>query len=124
MRKLYFIGAFMFVILAASAQDEGEVVVKKRFERDKTAYFSLGPSIAIGKNLGDYSTGFNVEAGFLKRSNKLISWGPSLSFLYFGYDDSKTYQYYYDVDQDAILFLKQEGGDVSLLSVGLNVKLN
>jgi hypothetical protein len=109
---------------AAQAQDEGDVVIKQRFERDKTVFVSFGPSFTLGKNLGDYSTGFNFEAGFLKRSNKLISWGPSISFLSFAYDESKTYPYYYDVDNDLALELAQEGGGISILSAGLNLKLS
>jgi hypothetical protein len=125
MRKYIFVfGALMFCALSASAQDEGSVVIKKRFERSRAAYFSVGPSVAIGKNLGDYSTGFNFEAGFLMRANKLISWGPSLSHLSFKYDDTKTYRYYYDVDNDFTLDLSQKGGNISLTSLGLNVKLN
>ena len=123
-KAIYVLGVLMFVTFIAAAQDEGDVVIKKRFERSKAAYFSLGPSIAIGKNLGDYSTGFNLEAGFLMRSNKLISWGPSLSYLYFGYDDSKTYRDYYDATNDFTLELTQVGGDISLASLGINLKLN
>lgn len=114
----------LLIVFNGTAQDEGEVIVKKRFERSKTAYFSFGPSFTLGKNLGDYSTGINIEAGFLKRSNKLISWGPSLSYLYFAYDESKTYPYYYDAKNDFALELTQTGGDISLVSLGLNIKLN
>lgn len=106
------------------AQDEGAVVIKERFERNKTVYVSLGPSVTLGKNLGDYSAGFNFEAGFLKRSNRLISWGPSLSYLFFAYDESKTYPYYYDPNNNFALELTQEGGDVSILSAGINLKLS
>jgi len=106
------------------AQDEGTVEVKSRFERSNTIYVSLGPAFTLGKNLGDYSTGLTFEAGYLKRANRILSWGPSLSYLGFAYDDTKTYPYYYDVAYDVGHELYQTGGDVNLLSLGLNLKLN
>jgi len=122
--KFYLLTSMVLLALVSHAQDEGNVVIKERFERNKTIYFSLGPAITLGKNLGDYSTGFSFEAGFLKRSNRLLSWGPSLSFLNFAYDQSKTYKYYYDPDNDIALELTQKGGGVSILSAGINVKLS
>src|SRR6478609_7177145 len=104
MKKLFGLLGFVLTITSvAYAQDEGTIEVKDRFERDKTVYFSLGPAFTLGENLGDYSTGFNIETGFLKRSNRLLSWGPSLSYLGFAYDESKTYPYYYDPDNDFAL---------------------
>jgi hypothetical protein len=116
--------ALIFFSSAVKAQDEGEVVVKERFARDKSVYISVGPSFTIGKNLGDYSTGLSLEAGFLKKSNKLISWGANLSYLKFGYDESQTYKYFYDPENDFAIESYLDGGDISLLSVGFNLKLN
>ncbi|MEO7989903.1 MAG: hypothetical protein ABI663_10200 [Chryseolinea sp.] len=125
MKKLYsLLGLVFFVSSMALAQDEGTVEVKDRFERSNTLYFSLGPSFTLGKNLGDYSVGINFETGFLKRANRLLSWGPSLSYIGFAYDDSKTYPYYYSYNSDYTYILSQTGGDVGILSLGLNLKLN
>jgi hypothetical protein len=125
MKKLLaLIGFVLAITSAAYAQDEGTVEVKDRFERDKTVYFSFGPAFTLGENLGDYSTGLNFESGFLKRSNRLLSWGPSLSYLGFAYDDSKTYPYYYDPENDQAYELDQDGGNVNIISLGLNLKLN
>jgi hypothetical protein len=126
-KSLYLFLALCICSLASVsvfAQDEGKVVVKQRFERDKTFYFSLGPSFVFGKTLGDYHPGFNVEAGFLKRINKLLSVGPSLNYLAFTYDPSKTYHYYYNEDVDHTYNVFSKGGDLSILSAGVNFKLN
>jgi hypothetical protein len=125
MKKVYSpLVLFLLITFVSIAQDEGIVNVKDRFERDKTIYFSIGPAFTIGKNLGDYSVGFNFETGFLKRANRLLSWGPSLSYLGFAYDDAKTYPYYYDPQNDVAYEITQTGGDVNLVSLGLNLKLN
>jgi len=125
MRRFLCLLVFVSVFsLSTKAQDEGAIEVKSRFERANTIYFSLGPAFTLGKNLGDYSTGLTFEAGYLKRANRILSWGPSLSYLGFAYDESKTYPYYYDVAYDIAEELYQTGGDVNLLSLGLNLKLN
>lgn len=124
MKKIILFLTVFFVTMYAFAQDEGNVVVKERFERDHSLYLSLGPAFTLGKNLGDYSTGFNIELGYLKRVNRVFSIGPSLSYLSFGYDASKTQKNYYDQPDDVAIELSFSGGNVSLLSLGANVKLN
>ena len=73
-----------------SAQDEGVVTKKERIARSSNIFITGGPSFTFGKNIGDYGTGFNFEAGFLKRVNRLLSIGPSISYIQFKYDPSKT----------------------------------
>jgi len=125
MKKLVCLFGFVACFTSiAIAQDEGTIEVKDRFERDKTVYFSFGPAFTLGENLGDYSVGLNFESGFLKRSNRLLSWGPSFSYLGFAYDESKTYPYYYDPDNDQAYELTMTGGNVNLISLGLNLKLS
>lgn len=131
---------FTFLLLVCavlvSAQDEGVIVKKERIDRSKGIFLALGPSFTLGKNIGDYSVGFNIEAGFLKRMNRIFSIGPSISFVKFNYDqevttegyknayiggpypDNSGYQYY-----DG-LYYELEGGDISLTSLTLNLKLN
>lgn len=125
MNKLCLVGFFVLLTaVSAVAQDEGDVVVKSRFEKSNGIYFAFGPSFTLGKNLGDYSNGFNFELGYLKRTNKLISLGPNFTYLFFNYDADKTYPYYYDEELDNALELAFEGGNVQIMSLGLNVKLN
>jgi hypothetical protein len=125
MKKLVFLSCALFLLaLDTRAQDEGSAVAKARFERDKSFYLSGGPSIVVGKNLGDYKNGINVEVGFAQRLNKVFSIGPNLSYINFKYDEEKTYPYYYDVENDIAIEYFQEGGDISLISLGCNFKLN
>jgi len=124
MKKTILFLTIFSVASYAFGQDEGNVVVKERFERDKSIFLSLGPAFTLGKNLGDYSTGFNVELGYLKRINRVLSVGPSVSYLSFAYDASKTQKNYYDQPDDVAIELSFSGGNVSLLSLGANIKLN
>ncbi len=118
------------------AQDEGVITKRSRIERDKGIFVAIGPSFTLGKNIGDYSTGFNIEAGFQKRMNRVFSVGPSLSYVKFKYDaeiTKKDYKYgfvggpYYDDNDNPYyqaLFFDFKGGDISLLSLAANLKLN
>ena len=136
MRKpLFLAGLIIFVSQALSAQDEGTIVKRERIERDKGIYLLLGPSFTLGKNIGDYSVGFNLEAGFTKRLNRILSVGPSLSFVQFDYDPTVTEAgnkntfiggpftdntgTYYEG-----LYIDFTGGDISLTSLAVNLKLN
>lgn len=135
-----------FILLACSlvvqAQDEGTIVKRERIERSSNVFIGGGPSFTLGKNIGDYSVGFSVEAGYQKRLNRVFSIGPSISYLSFKYDPEVTsvkgnayvgsgdplgwgpkysltglvYDYGY--------VLTLEGGDLSLISLALNLKLN
>ncbi len=53
-----------------------------------------------------------------------MSIGPNISYLSFKYDSDKTYPYYYDPVDDFAIESSLTGGDVSLVSVGFNFKLN
>jgi hypothetical protein len=115
------------------AQDEGNIVKRERIARDKSIFFGIGPSFTLGKNIGDYSTGLNFELGFTKRMNRVFSIGPSISYLQFNYDPEKTgfnnifVGGPYD-DQGTEYYLGAiidfEGGDLSLTSFAVNLKLN
>jgi hypothetical protein len=124
--KKFILGFLVLLLLSTSlyAQDEGTAVAQTRFERDKSIYIGGGPSIPFGDNLGDYSLGLNFEAGFFKRLNKVMSIGPNISYLSFKYDADETYPYYYDPTNDYAIESSLSGGDVSLLSIGFNFKLN
>lgn len=112
------------MILSIHAQDDGAAVAQERFERDKGIYLAAGPALTLGKNLGDYSNGLSFETGFLKRLNKVMSIGPSISYSVYKYDKDKTYPYYYDANNDEFYELYLEGGDISLLGVGFTLRLN
>ncbi|MBL0743564.1 hypothetical protein [Chryseolinea lacunae] len=125
------------------AQDEGAIVKRERIDKSKGIFLGLGPSFTFGKNIGDYKNGINAEIGFLKRLNRIFSVGPSVSYVNFKYDPEVTslksgnayigsgdpndwrtkyglpslnYQYGY--------VLNLEGGDLSLISLAVNLKLN
>ncbi len=116
-------------------QDEGSIVKRERIDKSKGVFLAVGPSLTLGKNIGDYSTGFNIEAGFLKRLNRVFSIGPSLSYVNFKYDQDVTFADYNNwflggpYDNGGIiyyqgLYFELAGGDISLISAALNLKLN
>jgi len=124
--KTVFFSAVILTFLSVQifAQDEGAAVARTRFERDKSIYISGGLSAPLGKNLGDYSNGLGFEFGFLKRLNKVLAIGPSITYSSYNYDKQKTYPFYYDEAYDEFYELYMEGGNVSLLGAGFMVKLN
>jgi hypothetical protein len=122
--------SFMYAI----AQDEGTIVKRERLARSQGIFISAGPSFTLGKNIGDYSVGFNIEAGYTKRLNRVVSIGPSLSYLQFNYDADETgfnnifiggpYQ-----DESGAPFylgalIDFKGGNLSLTSLAVNFKVN
>jgi hypothetical protein len=125
----------MLVSQVLSAQDEGTIVKRERIERENSLYLLLGPSFTLGKNIGDYSAGFNFELGYTKRINRIFSVGPSLSIVQFNYDPAVTnignkntfiggpytegVNTYYEG-----LYIDLKGGDITLASLAVNLKLN
>ena len=126
-----------------SAQDEGAIVKRERIDKNKNIFLNVGGSETLGKNIGDYSTGFIVEAGFLKRLNRVLSVGPSISYQSFSYDpevttakgggayigtgdpnDWATKYALPNLSYDYGYVLSLEGGDLSLTSLAVNLKLN
>ncbi|MBL7857517.1 MAG: hypothetical protein JNM57_07500 [Cyclobacteriaceae bacterium] len=133
--KFYSLLIAMFIIpFALLAQDEGTVVKKDRFERSKGIFIGGGPSFTLGKNIGDYSTGFSFEAGFIKRVNRVFSIGPSISYISFKYDPEQTgfnnafiselYDEFGNYLYDLGMVINFTGGDLGLTSAALNLKLN
>ena len=131
--------AFLPLPFISLAQDEGSIVRKERIDLDKGIFIGGGPSFTLGKNIGDYSTGLNFEAGFTKRVNRVLSIGPSVSYISFKYDPQETgdnnifYDMseqgeYYDPNYDLFwrpgMYVDFKGGDLSLLSLAFNLKLN
>jgi hypothetical protein len=116
------------------AQDEGVISKRERIDRSKSIFLDFGPSFTLGKNIGDYSVGFNVEAGFVKRLNRILSVGPSVSFLSFKYDPEETGFNnifiggpYVDTQGQTFhqgLYFDLSGGKLSLISLAVNLKLN
>jgi len=131
---------FAFCYVAVLAQDEGTIVKRERIQRDKNIFVGGGISILGGSNSGDYSSGLNIEAGYGKRLNRVFSIGGSFSFLRFKYDASVLNNkptgttlsgfpsnFYYDgrstlIDEGFLVALT--GGDVSVMSLALNLKFN
>src|SRR5687768_16427461 len=78
--------------LNISAQDEGTIAKKGMFTKGKSVYVNGGPAFRFG-NTSDYCCGLNLEAGFLKRINRILSIGPTLSFNKFDYDEAYSDSY-------------------------------
>lgn len=118
------------------AQDEGAVIKRERIERDKGIFFGGGISIPGGANFGDYTTGINFEGGYMKRLNRLVSIGGSISYLNFKFDDGALskpssvnqsqyaeYPNFFYSSTDAF-FLNLSGADLTLISINGNFKFN
>ena len=41
----------------AHGQDEGAIVKRERIDKSQGVFLAVGPSLTLGKNIGDYSTG-------------------------------------------------------------------
>ncbi|HTJ48951.1 MAG TPA: hypothetical protein VL443_05810 [Cyclobacteriaceae bacterium] len=139
--KFYVLIILVSISLTSVAQDEGVIVKKERIGNDKSLFLDFGPSFTLGKNIGDYKTGFNFEIGFTKRLNRLLSVGPSISYVAFNYDpdvtsiqggnayvghgDPNNWKADFVIDDyDYGYILKLEGGDLSLTSLAVSLKLN
>jgi hypothetical protein len=140
-RKILALGIIGLLTGQVQAQDEGAVVKKERIERDKGIFIGGGVSLAGGSNLGDYSTGINFEGGFNKRVNRVLSIGGSISYVKFAYDpevlntkpdpsgQDLPSNFYYDTSLPLSsvsegYFLTLKGGDLSIISLAANIKLN
>jgi hypothetical protein len=133
MKKIYLVTLLAAVIFSSNAQDEGTIVKKERLALSKGIFIGGGPSFTLGKNIGDYSTGLNFEGGFVKRLNRVLSLGGSLSYTKFKYDPKKTGlnsgfigivddgsgDYHYE-----LYTIELEGGDISMMALALNIKVN
>lgn len=107
----------------ASAQDEGAITKKARvLSKSTTLYFAIGPSLNLGS--GDYKQGFNVQAGLLKRLNRIVSIGPSLALTKFNYDNSAGNTTFIEQGGYEIWKVRMEGGNLTFSSLGLDIKFN
>jgi hypothetical protein len=135
MKKLICLSLTLIGLVSSlHAQDEGTIEKRERIARDKSIFLGIGPSFTLGKNIGDYSTGINFELGYTKRLNRVFSIGPSLSYLEFQYDAEKTgfnnifvggpYPDQFEDEFYLGAIIDFEGGDLTLTSLALNLKLN
>lgn len=146
MKKIVYLLSFSLICFSVSAQDEGLMQKRERIQRSNSVIVDFGPSFTLGKNIGDYSTGFNVEIGYVKRLNRVLSIGPSISYSTFKYDPDVTndvggnaYVGYGDPNgwlskysgapnlPNEFLYgvlLELDGGDLSMVSFAANIKLN
>lgn len=148
MKRIVCFGFLLFSAYAITAQDEGVISKRERIDRSKGIFIGGGGSATFGDNIGDYSLGFNIEGGYVKRLNRVLSVGPSISYQRFDYDPEQTKTEYtgkgdipidwysqYDTwgekypstannTYDYRYLLSLEGGDISLISLALNIKFN
>jgi len=148
-KSICLVGLVLLITHTLSAQDEGAIVKRERIDLSEGMFIGIGPSFTLGKNIGDYSTGINIEAGYVKRLNRVFSIGPSLSFVSFNYDPEKTkaenaadlytgrandindWHERFDAgglppnqQWDYGYLLNLEGGNISMFSLALNLKIN
>ena len=64
MKRIFCLAGLLLSAYTIVAQDEGVIQKRERIDRSKSVFLGLGPSFTLGENIGDYSVGFNVEAGF------------------------------------------------------------
>jgi hypothetical protein len=136
MKKITCLAGCLFLLSVhfLFAQDEGMISKRERIDRSKGIFLGFGPSFTLGKNIGDYSVGFNIEAGYVQRMNRVLSIGPSLSYLSFKYDPEETgfnnifiggpYPDGQGGTYHEGLYFDLTGGKLSLISLALNLKLN
>ena len=154
MARLIPLSLLFIISMSLNAQDEGPAVAKARFARPNSISVGRGISRVFNKNVGDYSKGTNAEISFLHRLNKLVSIGGFISTSSFGYDPAKsptspnendlykgfdtdlriqstsnvTYRDQFTIPADYDFphgfQLTLQGGDVSLTTIGANIKLN
>lgn len=113
------------------SQDEGTIVKKERIVKGKSIYLLAGPSFRFN-NKSDYSGGLNLEAGFLKRLNRITSVGGSLNFSKFSFDQplSNSFENEKAIGNNAFLedggyevyVVRMSGGNLNFISVGLDIK--
>lgn len=126
--------AFSAFVISVSAQDEGNITKRDRINLDKGIFLGIGPSFTLGKNIGDYSTGLNVELGYMSRLNRVISVGGSISYMSFKYDPEKTGVNNSFISDETIsdgyydnwlaMYVDFKGGDMNLVSLAANLKFN
>jgi hypothetical protein len=136
MKKIYLSILFLSLVSILHAQDEGAIVKKERLALNQGFFVGGGPSFTLSKDIGDYSTGLNFEVGYVKRVNRVLSIGPSISYISFKYDPAVTNEGFNNVfiggpysDGDGGefyqgLYVDFTGGDVSLVSAAFNLKIN
>lgn len=137
MKQIGFLILLAMCASAAFAQDEGAVVTRERIQRNKGIFIGGGVSSVLRNNFGDYSTGINFEGGYLVRLNRVFSIGGSISYLSFKYDPNVGNKvnnntgfpnnFYYDTQAASIdwgRLLTLNGGDLSVVSLALNLKFN
>lgn len=113
------------------AQEEGTITKKERIVNGKSIYLLAGPSFRFN-NKSDYSGRLNLEAGFLKRLNRITSVGASLNYSKFNYDQSlsNSFENADAIGNNAFLedggyevyVVSMEGGDLNFLSIGFDFK--
>jgi hypothetical protein len=136
MKKIAFILFISIINISIGiAQDEGSVVKRERIDRDKSIFVGGGVSTVLGNNFGDYSTGINFEGGYLKRLNRIVSIGGSISYLKFKFDPNILKgdpnkgggfvpNFYYNQIADDGYLLNLTGGDITMISAAFNIKVN
>jgi hypothetical protein len=115
------------------AQDEGTIEKKERFVRGRSIYLTAGPSFRF-LSTSDYKVGLNLEAGIVKRMTRRVSSGFTFSLLKinysskfsdsFGASSAKGNNIFQEDGGYEMYHVKMRGGNLTLLSMGLNTRIN
>lgn len=136
MKNIKWVLAYVFLFLSYTclSQDEGPIAKKERVSKRKIVFLGAGTAFKFLNNKSDYSGALVLEGGFVTRINQILSVGPSVSYAKFNYDESisdsfgdpeaKGNNIFYEEGGYQVRVVYLEGGDLSLVSAGLNVKLN
>lgn len=134
MKKELLLLCLSFTLTNALGQDEGPVAKKSRTPVSKTFHIGGGPSYTSLGNSGDYSSGIAVDVGVSRRVNRVLSFGISMSYSAFRYDEKISDSFgdpqaegnnvYYEEGGYQARVIYFEGGDVRMLAAGFNAKLN
>lgn len=115
----------------AWSQDEGTHIKKERITNGECFYLLGGSSFRFN-NKSDYSGGLNLEAGFLKRLNRITSVGASITFSKFSFDQSLSNSFgnpdaignniFQEDGGYEVYVVFMDGGNLNLFSGGFDLK--
>lgn len=135
MRKLVLI--FLLLPFLTNAQQEGLATVQGRFEKPHFSFVTAGPILSAS---GDYKSGVQLNFGYGKRLNRLLTFAGFVGYQRLAVDYGQDIDFFVSELDDPDHFgpaaaadgdpyddyweVLLEGGDLSIFSVGGSLRLN